>query len=346
MKVYSVDPIHDPRWAEFLQIHPHASVFHLPGWLEALQRTYGYEPFVMTTSPPGTELVNGLALCRVNSRLTGRRIVSLPFSDHCDPLVNSPEECEELLSPLKRELTHEKCKYMEIRPLNVPLNDEGGLKQSETFYFHKLDLTPSCEELFRSFHKNNIQRKIRRAEREGLTYEVGNSESLLEKFLQLQLLTRRRHGLPPQPRAWFRNLMDCLADKFKIRVVSHDERPIASIITIHFKDCVVYKYGCSDTKFNNLGGTALLFWKTIQEAKKDGVHEFDLGRSDSTNSGLITFKERWGATRSQLTYWRYPARSSENVAGGWKMQIAKYIFPRLPDGALIAAGKIFYKHFG
>ena len=72
MTVYKIDPIKDRRWAEFLDKHPDASVFHTSGWLETLQRTYGYEPVVFTTSPPETELGNGLPFCRITTWLTGR----------------------------------------------------------------------------------------------------------------------------------------------------------------------------------------------------------------------------------------------------------------------------------
>ena len=91
MGVYEIDPLCDPRWPEFLQNNPRASVFHTPGWLRALKRTYGYEPVVYTTTPATVELTNGWVFCRVFSWLTGRRLVSLPFSDHCEPLVDKPE---------------------------------------------------------------------------------------------------------------------------------------------------------------------------------------------------------------------------------------------------------------
>src|SRR5438034_5555456 len=93
----------------------------------------------------------------------------------------------------------------------------------------------------------------------------------------------------------------------KLRIASKAGQPIASIVTLSFRDVLVYKYGCSDERFHNLGGMHLLLWKAIQEGKSNGAREFDLGRSDRDNPGLITFKDRWGATRSQLTYWRYPA---------------------------------------
>ena len=89
MTVHQIDPLQDPRWAELLQAHPQASIFHTPGWLESLQRTYGYEPLVLTTSPPGSALTNGVVFCRVKSWLTGERLVSVPFADHCQPLVRA-----------------------------------------------------------------------------------------------------------------------------------------------------------------------------------------------------------------------------------------------------------------
>jgi len=114
--VHELHPLGDPRWEEFLERHPQASVFHTPGWLEALRRTYGYEPFVVTTAAPGEELKNGIVFCRVKSWLTGNRAVSLPFADHCQPLVESPESLATLLAGLREEQTRANWKYIELRP--------------------------------------------------------------------------------------------------------------------------------------------------------------------------------------------------------------------------------------
>src|SRR5436309_1253555 len=98
-----IDPLRDPRWGELADRHPRASVFHTPGWLEALRRTYGYRPIVFSTSAPNQDLRNGLLFCQVESFLTGRRLVSLPFADHCDPLVDSPKDFEALLVSLQQD---------------------------------------------------------------------------------------------------------------------------------------------------------------------------------------------------------------------------------------------------
>jgi len=346
MSVYVVDPLRDPRWTDFLRSHPAATVFHVPGWLRALHQTYGYEPVVFTTSPPGKELANGWAFCRIRSWLTGRRLVSLPFSDHCEPLEDSAGGLQEIYSFLGNQLQKENWRYIETRPVHSRPELPADFQESETFYWHKLDLHPREDELFQGFHKSCAQRKIRRAEREGLTYEAGRNASLLGKFYHLQLLTRKRHQLPPQPLVWFRNLMDFMGEHLTVRVASKDGKPAAAILTLSFRDKVVYKYGGSDVELNHLGGMALLFWKMIQEAKRDCAVELDLGRSDIENEGLIAFKEHWGAARLPITYWRYPLAAPRASGKGWRDREAKRIFAYLPNGILEVIGEVLYRHMG
>jgi lipid II:glycine glycyltransferase (peptidoglycan interpeptide bridge formation enzyme) len=141
-----------------------------------------------------------------------------------------------------------------------------------------LPVPPFAADLFGRLHKSTIQRKIRRAEQAGLGYERGTSESLLRQFYDLMVLTRRRHTLPPQPIAWFRNLVTCLGDRLTIRVASLDGRPVASVLTLSHGRTLVYKYGCSDAAFHHLGSMPFVLWKVIEEAKAIGMDELDLGR--------------------------------------------------------------------
>src|ERR1700704_4062180 len=91
-----VNPLEDERWEALVQHHPQGSAFHTTGWLRALAETYGYQPFVLTTERAGECLKNGLLLCPVRSWLTGNRLVSLPFADHCDVLLEGPQQGTEL----------------------------------------------------------------------------------------------------------------------------------------------------------------------------------------------------------------------------------------------------------
>jgi hypothetical protein len=346
LTVYSLNPLEDPRWTGFVQRQPLASVFHSTGWLEALRRTYGYEPIAYTTSPPAAELANAVVLCRVNSWLTGRRMVSLPFADHCEPLVERPEDREAIFLALQESFERGTWKRIEMRPRSSDTLMAPGLRVSSFYFQHTLDLGRSRRELFQAFHKDCIQRKIRRAGREALSCEEGRSEELLDQFYRLLVQTRRRHRLPPQPIEWFRNLIACMGDRLTITVASRDRRPLGGIMTLRHADALVYKYGASDARFHHLGTMPFLFWTMIQKGKDSGIREIDLGRSNCDDTGLATFKERLGASRSMSVYREYSASSDGRETEHHLIRAARRVFDRLPDKALVAAGKLLYRHGG
>lgn len=349
MSVYQIDPLRDPRWAQFVETHPRATVFHTPGWLEALRRTYGYECFALTTNKPGSVLTNGMVFCRVRSWLTGWRWVSVPFADHCDPLIDDKEDLRSILGWVGEESTRVGNGYVEVRPLDgsIITADNAPFRQCDKFRIHLLDLSPSLEDLLRSFDKHSVQRRIRKIEKDGLVYEEGSSSELLTKFYQLMVLTRRRHRVPPQPLAWYRNLLDAMKGRAKIRVVRSGNVAVASILTIRHGASMVYKYGCSDERYNKLAGNVFLFWRAIRDAKETGARVFDMGRTDLDNPGLIKFKSHWGTVDSALTYWRFPGMSPARKTSRFEVQkIGGYLLSRLPDRCLIAVGTLLYKHAG
>jgi CelD/BcsL family acetyltransferase involved in cellulose biosynthesis len=345
VSAYEIDPLCDPRWAALVDRHPQSSVFHSSNWLKALHAVYGYKPVVMATDRAGMPLTNGLVFCLVKSWLTGRRLVSLPFSDHCEPLIERLDELDEALSRMKRYIDEDGWKYLEIRPVYREPNSRTGLVRGAKYFLHRLDLRLAERELFRIFHKDCVQRKIRRAEKEKLRYEEGASEELLDQFYRLLVMTRRRQYLPPQPLNWFRGLIAAFGKDLKIRVASKDGAAVASILTLSHKKTIVYKYGCSNAPFNNLGGMALLFWKAIQEAKDLGFEEFDMGRSDVDNLGLIAFKEHWGASGTPISYWTYP-QSGIGLPSMWKDKFARRVVSVVPDLALKTVGRLLYRHIG
>src|SRR5882762_9825597 len=165
---HEINPIADSRWGEFLHRHPRASIFHTPEWLEALQRTYGYDPVVFTTSLPGEQLQDGVVFCRVKSWLVRPRLVALPFSDHSEPLVSNQENLLKLLTFLAEGKAQGKWTSVELRPsyaLNTFAN-WSNFQDGQRFVLHSLDLQPSLASLFRGLNKDSTQRKIRKAIRE------------------------------------------------------------------------------------------------------------------------------------------------------------------------------------
>ncbi|MBN9662358.1 MAG: GNAT family N-acetyltransferase [Acidobacteria bacterium] len=235
--------------------------------------------------------------------------------------------------------------HLEIRPLHVLPPSQLGFQPTAAYYIHQLELSESADNVFARFSKGSVQRKITKAEHEDLTCEEGNSQKLIEAFYGLLLLTRRRHRIPPQPIEWFQSLARLLGDAFKVRVAFKSGRPVASIITLQSTQSMVYKYGCSDEAYWNLGGLQLLLWKAIQQAVSHGCKHFDFGRSDVDHIGLVEFKDRWGAKRTLLSYWTTPS-TNETRRDAMDSLLARRAFSLVPDRILVVLGRMLYRYIG
>lgn len=338
-----VDPLRSSLWRDLVTRHHRAGIFHSPEWLTALHQTFRCTPWAVVGPDPGSPSEPGWALvvCTVDSPLTGNRFVSLPFSDHCEPLADEPGQLQELL----REPRFRESRPVQFRPLGPgwgPTFEAEGMTPSVRFLYHEIDLRPGAATVFQRFHRDCIRRKIRRAERDGLTVERGNRQTLLDDFYRLHLQTRRRQGTPAQPWSWFLNLGRLLGDRLTVYVAYQESCPAAAIVTLRWADCLTYKYGASDERRNASGGTPLLFWEAIQDACALGLERFDLGRSDPWNTGLAQFKERLGGRSSQLIYYQRPP-------GGEQNRLLKHAAPwlrRLPMPLFRLLGNLLYRHFG
>ena len=91
MKVVCIDPRTSPLW-QTLVVKTESSVFHSPSWIQVLTDTYGWEASAYVIVDEAGEPCAGIPLCRI-ADMFGERIVALPFSDYCDPLIRDAESC-------------------------------------------------------------------------------------------------------------------------------------------------------------------------------------------------------------------------------------------------------------
>src|SRR5688572_19182787 len=83
MSVQTINPLLDGAWEDFVLSQPDASVFHSTAWARVLHDAYGFEPRYLAYRNGSGDIRAGLPLADVG----GRRLVGLPFSDHCAPLL-------------------------------------------------------------------------------------------------------------------------------------------------------------------------------------------------------------------------------------------------------------------
>lgn len=311
----------DARWRRFLASHPDATVFHHPAWSRVLSESYGYRPLVLGQSDPEGTIVGGIPLLELPRSPRGRRFSSLPFTDYCPPLVASP-------SPLAGDtrggglanLTAALVQWRQAsgaRQLTVhgALPSAPGIDVVMRAVRHVLPLGCSSRQFLDRIKGSQVHRAIKKAQREGVVATLGRSITDLETFYELHLQTRRRQGVPVQPKRFLRLLWQhVIAQDLGFIVLAHrDRRPIAGALFLAWNGTLIYKFGASDPRYWELRPNNLVMWTAIEWGCEHGYRQLDFGRTDLDNHGLRDFKSRWGAQELPLIYSHLPPRKPRSM---------------------------------
>jgi FemAB-related protein (PEP-CTERM system-associated) len=320
-------------------------------WLDLLARLYGYSPMLLT-STNSSGLVSGLLpLCYMQSPITGRRLVSLPFSDHCPLLAEDEDSANDLIDQAVRLARDKKVRYLELR---TGLSDSAGkrpeLLEGNLYVRWVFSLTADTDAMWNSLRKP-VQKRVKRSRRLGVDVRLADQRRDIDTYYRLHLLVRsRKHGMPPQSIQFFYALWDTFhaSGKLQLLLAEQEGRVIAAMILLGSGKTMRCAYSASDDAHLNLAPNNLLFWKSMEWSGAHGYETLDFGRTARDNQGLMDFKQRWGATMEPLPYYYYPrisglATTSEN---SWKFQLMTNLWRKLPLPVAGVLGGYLYPHLG
>ena len=332
------DPRIDPAWDTLVLSHPDCNTFHSSAWARVLSKSYGHTPLYIQLVRGGTTRAL-VPLMEIHSSFTGRRGVCLPFSDFCGPLLFDDSETSVILEKLTRMARERNWKYFEIR-------DRISVVPSLQFYGHKLNLRPCPETLFGNC-SSSVRRAIRKAKQSGLTANRSRSWESVVEFYRLHVLTRRRHGLPPQPLAFFRNIFRELIEPgagFVVRATL-GQRCVAAAIFLQFGKTAIYKFGASALAFQQFRSNNLVMWEGIRLLAQSGCEMLHFGRTSLSNGNLRRFKLSWGAEEEIMNYGKWNTSSGEWIVSR-DDSAGKHtaFFSRLPLVMNRFAGALLYPH--
>ncbi len=192
---------------------------------------------------------------------------------------------------------------------------------------------------------------MKKSRKMGVTIRFAQQREDMDTYHRLHVGTRSgKHGMPAQPRAFFRGLWDRFGADGTVQVLfaEHEGRTIAGMVLFASGDTVRYAYGASEEHALHLAPNNLLMWESITWATSKGYQIFDMGRTARDNLGLMEYKRKWGATAEPLPYYYWPqvaglASTSETSR---KYQVLTACWKRLPLPVASTLGGILYKHLG
>ncbi len=282
-------------------------------------------------------------MMEVRSMLTRTRGICLPFSDYCAPLLLNDFGAGLVVKKLRQLARERSWSYFEVRddsllPKDAPI--------SESYWGHTLDLTGGSAATSANF-SSSARRALRKAERSGLTATVRTDSAAIAQFYRLHVGTRRKHGVPPQPRAFFANIQKQIigAGLGFIIVVEKAGCVLAAAMFFQFGGHAIYKFGASDERWQEFRPNNLAMAAAIDHLGRTSAEVLHFGRTDKSNEGLRHFKLSWGAREHEISYGKFgisvdnwlPARTRRPT-------LHNRFFRALPTPLNRLAGVLLYPH--
>jgi hypothetical protein len=337
-----INPLKDLTWDK--KVHDLSnSAFYTSYWAEVVSSTYGYKPLYFALEKDD-KIVSYIPIMEINHLITGKKGVSLPFSDICEPYAYSKYEFNSLFEYIKEYGKQNNWHSIELRGGSKFLDYAKNLS---SYYEHVLDFRKPINEIYNGF-KESVKRNIKKSQSFGIKIITEPSIESLKSFIKLNKITRKRHGLPSQPKNFFYNLYNKIIVKGQGYIISAkmDNKIIASFVFLTCNNEVIYKYGASNLKYQKYRVNNFLMWEAIKFFKEKNFDLFSFGRTFPDNKGLMQFKEGWSSNINLINYYKYNLKKDVFVVDkDPEKSFINVFFKNIPVFASSMLGNLLYKYF-
>jgi CelD/BcsL family acetyltransferase involved in cellulose biosynthesis len=344
--LHTVDPRSDTGWAE-LMTTPRGSAFGAPPWFAAIADTYGFELRANVLRDDDGTIRAGMAYAELDDFL-GDRLISVPFCDYLDPIVDDDAQWQQLIDPLLARNLPFQLKVLHAAP---PRND-ARFEVADEMAWHFTNLERTEEELFAALDRRARQ-NVRAAQRNEVTVRFGSDLDDVRLYHELHRRTRKRkHSLLAQPVSFFENIWKQFSptDSIMVGFAEHEGDVIAASFYLVWDNIWYYKFSASIFERSVVRPNELLAWESMRLAAARGCRHYDWGVSDLDQPGLVAYKRKLATEERRVTVLRH---TPEGYANPHADEI-KPIFGELtglltrvdvPDDVTQRAGEILYRYF-
>lgn len=293
--VRDIEPGDFPAWDEFVTAHPQGSPFHLIAWKKTIEEVFRYRPQYLAAFD-GSTIAGALPLFLVSNWITGKALISTPFSVYGGALASSDESRAALSEYVEKFARALDVQYVELR--NTDPGQRLGYSSVDRYVTFRGPVSADEEAVLQS-----IPRKTRRIVRKSLEhpYSVHVQKEDIRIFEDLYSRSLRRLGTPAFPRKHFRILLKHFGDSANIREIWLEGKPVAAVLSFYFRDQVLPYYGAADEHYNAQAPTTFMYYDLMRWAGQNGYRTFDFGRS-KIDSASGHFKSHWGLVETPLPY--------------------------------------------
>jgi serine/alanine adding enzyme len=324
----------DAEWDGFVENAPDSSFCHLVGWREIMASVLGHECVYLVARGEDDAWAGALPLVRVNSRLMGRYLVSMPFLNYGGPVGQAA--ARSALARHAAELASgQAADLLELRTRHAA---DSELRVAQRKVLVLLELPADPETLWTERFPSKLRSQIRRPQKDGLETRFGVEH--LPAFYHVFARHMRDLGTPVLPRAFFEALPRLFPDQVRFGVVYRGDAPCAAGCGFVWKGEMEMTWASSLLEYKRSAPNMLLYWSFMERAIAEGLHTFNFGRS-SPGTGPHRFKRQWGGAEVPLPWlqWsRGPVSATPTPDGSGLFRMATEVWKRVPVGLATRIG--------
>jgi len=313
------------QWDDFVGSNRDSSLYHLSVWRHLITRVFDKESYYLAAISGGA-IVGVLPLIRLQSRLFGDFLVSLPYVNYGGVIAEGDDAASALIARSVELSVDLGVGHMELRH-TVDYPDLPGVSNKVSM---KLELASDTDAQWQNLGAKK-RAQIKRPVREGATC-VGGGLELLDDFYSVFSRKYRDLGTPVYPRRFFEGIVEAFPEESTILVTRIGGDPVAACLLLGFRTCVEVPWAASRRDADRFGVNMFLYWNMIKFAIEHGYTVFDFGRS-TPDSGTYRFKKQWKA-EPVPHHWHYWVRGSDELpqlnASNPKYELAVGLWKRLP----------------
>jgi len=325
----------ESAYEAFVAGRPESNLYHRLAWRDLLCAVFRHSAEYLVAWR-GDVICGVLPLFRVRVPglpLLGSKLLSLPYDiGSGGPLADDAASARALVQVAVDRARTSRVSYLELRVGRpVPWLTEMGFRSSQPALTSEMTLG-DAESVWSHVSKDH-RKAMRKACRRGVAVREGTTRADFERFYEVYCRAFLAFGTPPYPARYFRELHARLASRGAVRLLLAEAqgRTLGGLIFFQAGGNLVSKFAASLAEGQALRVYPALYGRCIELALEAGCQRLSWGTSAPSQTGLIAFKERWGAhTSPVLAYSLSVAKPAPDLARyydseGWPQRAWRHL---------------------
>lgn len=315
------------EWNAYVCAHEQGTFFHTWAWRNAVGDVFPHRAFYLAATRRG-RITGVLPMFEVNSRFSGRMLVSVPYGVGGGIIADSEQTAGSLFEAARGIARRRGCTSIDLRSARASV---ARIPIVNRYVGFRRELPTSAEEVL-----GWLPRKARAAARnarEKHKLTISFDDAHLKSVWRLYSISMRRLGSITYPFSFFERLIAHTPGRHWVSLVSWRGRPVAGLVTFLFNDTVLPYFIGTTNEARRCSAANFIYLTAMERGVAAGYRVFDFGRSRKDNTGSYDFKRFNGFTPRPLEYQCYtlPGHTAPNLSpSNPKFDLARRVWRFLP----------------